>query len=402
MNWREELFSRRTLGVRLGLESVAAVDRELGSPGGRHVVVHVVGTNGKGSTAAMVDHGLRASAGRRVGLFTSPHLRRVGERVRIDGVAVSDEQIERATLDVLAAERSARVTLSFFEILTMAALQIFEAARVELIVLEAGLGGRLDATRLRISALTLVTSIGLDHQRFLGDTLVEIAADKAAAIHRGAPCFAQRPADAAVEEVISQRALEVGTRLEWVPPLDVLPQGLSGDFQRHNAALALKALRHLVPTARKGHLAGVHWPGRWERRRIGECEVVFDVAHNADAIRALDPDLRAFRPTHIVFGCMPDKDVQGMIDRLIEHAEHGWVVTPPASPGPPLNPRLPTGWECVTGIGDPGFAPTWKRLLAHANRVVVCGSHSLVGALRMWIGAEEEYQPLPVDPTDPR
>ncbi|MBL8946375.1 MAG: bifunctional folylpolyglutamate synthase/dihydrofolate synthase, partial [Myxococcales bacterium] len=193
----EALFERRSLGIRLGLEAVTRAWEQLGAPCRGVPAVHVVGTNGKGSTSAMVDHTLRRW-GRRVGLYTSPHLHRVGERVRVDGVAESDDALQAAVDRVLALEQSATSLprpLSFFEVLTLAAWLRFAERGVDVIVAEAGMGGRWDATRICDARVVAIASIALDHQAFLGDTLAAIAGEKVAVARPGVPVFsvAQAP-----------------------------------------------------------------------------------------------------------------------------------------------------------------------------------------------------------------
>ncbi|HVH98756.1 MAG TPA: bifunctional folylpolyglutamate synthase/dihydrofolate synthase, partial [Enhygromyxa sp.] len=235
-DWRAALFARRTLGVRLGTASLASVLDRL-APGLRErppfSVTQIVGTNGKGSTAAMLEHGLRRTGLGPVGLYTSPHLLRVGERVRIDGVAVDDEAIRQGVEAVAVAETQAGVSLSFFEVLTAIALERFVAAGCRHVVLEAGLGGRLDATTAVAREQVLISRIGFDHERFLGDTITAIAGEKAAVIRPGVPVASVEQLDEA-RVVIERVAAEQGAPLTFVAPLERGPIGLLGEHQRHN------------------------------------------------------------------------------------------------------------------------------------------------------------------------
>lgn len=385
LDWRAALFARKTIGVRLGTEAMEQVLDVL-LPGLRErppfEVIQIVGTNGKGSTAAMLDHGLRELGRGPVGLFTSPHLERIGERVRIDGQAIADEQVQAGVDRLAEVEARVGVSLTFFEVLTAIALLHFVDAGCRVVVLEAGLGGRLDATSAVRADLVGIARLALDHQGYLGDTLEVIAAEKAAVIRRALPVFsvAQVPAARAV---IEARARAHAASLEFVTPLADPPQGLRGQHQRHNGALALALLRCLVPAAEAKKLDGVRWPGRLERVEFGGGTVWLDVAHNLDGVEALCVALDELQidAQAIVFGTMADKPAPAMAARLREFAPL-WLVPPAgegafdlaqlAKPGEPryLGPTDPALWDALSGR------------LADGASFVVCGSHFLVGVIR--------------------
>jgi dihydrofolate synthase/folylpolyglutamate synthase len=276
--------------MRFGLDAVRAVDHAMGRPGADARVIQVVGTNGKGSTAALIAHGLThappgaGAAG--VGLYTSPHLHRVGERVRLDGRPVDDARIEAAVADVLRFESAAPRPLSFFEVITLAAWRIFASVGARDWVLEAGLGGRLDATTAREPALVVVTPIGLDHQQFLGETLEAIAAEKAAVFRPGVPVITA-PQPPSVRDVLFTRAMEVGAPLHTAAPAERPPQTLPGAHQATNAGVALAALRCLGRSPALENFDDAQWPARAEVLTRGAGEVVLDVAHNPAGARAL-------------------------------------------------------------------------------------------------------------------
>ncbi|MFO7566027.1 MAG: bifunctional folylpolyglutamate synthase/dihydrofolate synthase [Enhygromyxa sp.] len=402
-DWRASLFARRTLGVRLGTASLAAVlDRLL--PGLRErppfSVTQIVGTNGKGSSAALLDHGLRRSSLGPVGLYTSPHLLRVGERVRIDGEAIDDEEIRAGVEAVARAEAAAGVSLSFFEVLSAVALDRFVAAGCRHVVLEAGLGGRLDATSAVAREQVLISRIALDHQHFLGDSIAAIAAEKAAVIVPGVPVASVEQLDqarAVIEQVASQR----GAPLSFVAPLEREPIGLLGEHQRHNAALALAGLRRLVPEARIEHLDGVRWPGRLERRTLAGGELWLDVAHNLDGVEALCAAVAqlGIRPAVIVFGAMADKPAPAMAERLRTLGPL-WLVPPAAEGAHELEALALPGDRRFAGPADPALLEDLHERLTAGERVLVCGSHFLVGALTLALegsgaGAPEPGDPLP-------
>lgn len=383
--WQEALFQRRYLGVQLGLAAVQAAHVALGSPGTRVPALHVLGTNGKGSTAALCAHALRR--GRKVGLYTSPHLHRIGERIRVDGVPVADDVVQGLVDRVLAVDDPSR-PLTFFEILTLAALLHFETVGVDALVLEAGLGGRLDATRVGTFAATLFAPIDLDHMAYLGPDVAAIAGEKAAVMEAGKPAWSapQRPEAAAVLRAVAQRH---GVNLRFVEPLARAPAGLPGDHQKINAALALAGARHLDPTITIADLDGVRWPGRLERHDLGGGALILDVAHNPHGVAALVEHLQATpHPRRaIVFGCLADKDAPAMLALLEAVDAPLWLTTPPGG-GHSLTDLAPHARR----FADPD-APELRAAiaawLADGGELVICGSHHLVGHLRAaLLGAE--------------
>lgn len=386
--WQHALFSRRSFGVRLGLDRVKWAHERLGRPGATIPAIHVVGTNGKGSTSAMVAHGLHRS-GRRVGLYTSPHLHRVGERVRVDGVPLEDEvlrdYVERVL--ALASEGEYGRTLTFFEILTLAALLAFDEHRVEIAVVECGLGGRLDATRIANSQLTLFTSIGRDHMAYLGPTQAAITLEKAAVLENGAPARSaiQTPEVAAI---LRHSAARFAVDLQFVDPLPRPPRGLQGDHQRQNAGLALAALEHLLGAVGPELLDDVRWAGRLEEVAVGDGRVIFDVGHNLDGIQAVVSHLQA-RPAPaagrlIVFGCMADKEGPAMVELLAGLGDPLYLVPPGAGEGwaPAVLGASAPAARIADELDDPAFWRAWRAHLRGGGEIVALGSHHLVAWLR--------------------
>jgi len=282
----------------------------LGDPLSAYRSVLVAGTNGKGSTTACLEAVLRR-AGLRTGLFTSPHLVSFRERLRVDGVEVSEAEVVEAAPVVLEAGPRP----SFFEAAWGMAAHLFAARGVDVAVWEVGLGGRLDATNVCEPEVSAVVSVGLDHVHVLGETLELIAAEKAAVFRPGRPALTAATGAA----LAALRALRPDVRA-------VAPFGgalsLRGAHQRRNAGLALELARALgvEPDARA--LADVGWPGRCER--IGD--VCLDCAHNADAVDALVAALE--EPMHLVFGATEGKDVDAMAARLGPWARSVTLVTP--------------------------------------------------------------------------
>jgi dihydrofolate synthase/folylpolyglutamate synthase len=336
------LHSRSPSTVVLGLERMQAALVEIGHPERRLKAVHVAGTNGKGSTCAMVDAALRA-AGHRVGLYTSPHLVRFNERIRLGGEEISDAVLGQRLLEVLRRAPTAAL-LTYFELGTLVAFFHFAEEGVDFAVLETGLGGRLDATSTCLPRVTAVTALGLDHTELLGDTLPAIAREKAGIFRAGVPAVVASQPEEAMQvlraeagrhkapllcEGVDFRLLEEGGHLVYRHGARALPDvvlGLRGRHQWHNAAVALALLDVLAEAgfaipdaARLQGLREVRWPGRLEEVP-GMPLLLLDGAHNPDGVKALRTALDTTyqgRPVHLVFGAVRDKDVQAMLEGLL-------------------------------------------------------------------------------------
>lgn len=389
----DALFARRTLGVRPGLVALRQVFAALGSPCSETPAIHVVGTNGKGSIAAMAEHALRRR-GERTGLFTSPHLQRVTERIRIDGAEVEEEVLEAAIAWVLALESDALPRpLSFFEVLTLAALVVFEQSGCSSVVAEAGLGGRLDTTRLVYARAVAFARVDLDHQMYLGDTLVQIAAEKAAVFAPGAPVFSV-PQHPDVQTVLQEQGRATPCAVRYSDPVG---SPLGGDHQRFNAGVAVDAARMLCPEVEPGDVFGTRWPGRFERRPVkGGGEWILDVAHNPASVEALARQLAELPPlpTLVVTGRSSDKDGARM-RRALGSPARCWSVQD-SELGLESLP-LTTVFE---GLDATGLEQGVRAHLEDGGRVVVCGSHRLIGAvMTRWL---HDGPPGPLDPSDPR
>ncbi|WP_373636912.1 folylpolyglutamate synthase/dihydrofolate synthase family protein [Yoonia sp. BS5-3] len=311
-------------------------------------VIHVAGTNGKGSTQAMIRAGLE-HGGAAVHAYTSPHLARFHERIRLAGDLISEETLTAVLDRCYAANDSAPIT--YFEITTVAALLAFAETAADYTLLEVGLGGRLDATNVvDTPALTIITPVDLDHQQFLGDTLPEIAGEKAGIIKRGVPCIVGPQHDEAMD-VIEAVAAKKGAPLlaygqHWhvasergrlvyqdeTGLLDLPLPKLPGAHQIMNAGAAIAALRALgrEEAACEAALTQVYWPARMERLtagaladRAGTAELWLDGGHNPAAGRALAQSLRALpaRPLHLICGMLKTKDISGYLSPLANVAD---------------------------------------------------------------------------------
>ena len=326
INYREALtwlYSLQRFGIKLGLENIERLIEELSK---RDIlqatpwkVIHVAGTNGKGSVCAMIDSICRAQ-GYRTGLFTSPHLVTFRERIRVNGDMISEEALADGltTIRNLVANWDPHPT--FFEVVTALALKHFSDTRVEIVILETGLGGRLDATNAIRSDVSVITPIDFDHEKWLGKTIPEIAAEKAGIIKAGVPVVsASQRVDA--EKVIHARAAECNVPVEFVTkPYDETPIALAGANQKQNAALAIAALRaakiDIDDSAISQGLARIEWPARFQR--WGQ-RTIIDGAHNPAAAHALAETWREIfgdRQATLVLAILSDKNLRGICEAL--------------------------------------------------------------------------------------
>jgi dihydrofolate synthase/folylpolyglutamate synthase len=391
-------------GMRPGLERIEAMLDAIGRPEQAFTIVQVGGTNGKGSISAMLAAILQA-AGRRVGLYTSPHLAHYRERIRVDGRPISESDFVDG-VDALGTLIT-RLDLTVFEAGTALALDHFCRERVDVAVLEVGLGGRLDATTVGKPRVVVLGPIDYDHQHELGDTLGLIAAEKAAIIRSGVAFSARQHPEA--EAVITRRAAEAGVPLSLegrdlrVAPLDFtleaqrlhlegpdwrIPDvgcGLLGVYQPGNALLAAAAARELGADegAIRAGLRGARWPGRFQIFRRDPL-VILDGAHNPAGARALAASLRAYfpgRPVTFVIGVLADKDAGGILAALRPLAARVILTAsanPRAAPPDALRALLPAGARVDTAR-SPQDALTMA--IAEDPRGIVCvaGSLSLIG-----------------------
>lgn len=371
-------------------------------------LVQVAGTNGKGSTCAFLASMLRA-AGYRTGLYTSPHLVSVNERIAVGGTPISDAALGNRLLDILHRSPAARGS-TYFELGTLAAVEHFAREEVEVAVLEVGLGGRLDATTAAQPALTAITRVGLDHMEYLGETLTAIAGEKAGILRRGVPVVvaAQAPdalaaleaAAAAVEAPLllegRQFALEAGHYRGPGGPLKNLWLGLRGAHQAHNAAVAITLVRLLaaqgVPvddgSIHRG-LSETRWPGRLEEVP-GSPPLLLDGAHNEDGaaalVAALDAPPWAGRPMHLVLGVVSDKRIGPILRTLLPRCASAALTPLPTARS--LDPETfvalaRTLCPVVEVVESP--AAGLERARARAGDdgwVLVAGSLYLVGAVK--------------------
>jgi dihydrofolate synthase / folylpolyglutamate synthase len=399
------LMRRQRFGVRLGLDRMQDLLGALGHPERTFRSVLVAGTNGKGSTAAVLAATLVAD-GAHVGLTTSPHLRKLAERVVVDGAPVGDAALAGALQRVRGAAE--RLGATFFEVVTAAALLLFAEAGVDTGVLEVGMGGRFDATNVADPVLSLITGVALDHTAVLGDTVARIAHEKAGVLRPGRPAWTGAEGEAlrclrseAEAMGASLRALEGEVEVQvtdrgW-DGLELALTGPDGDLvvstplvgrhQARNVALALVGAMTMGVSASAAvqGAAAVRWPGRLERIPYRGRVLVLDGAHNPDAARALAVALESLEGSVpvLVLGVSADKDVAGVADALAGVAEHLIATRASASPralAPAALARAAGASEAIEDVGE--ALERACRRAGPGGTIVVAGSLFLVGEVR--------------------
>ena len=411
------LFSLERLGMKFGLDNIAALCGALGHPERQFASIVIAGTNSKGSVTVMVETALRA-AGHRVARYTSPHLVRIEERFVIDGREVSTEALR----DALGAVRSATESLiqkgtlealpTFFEFTTAAAFELFRRARVDIAVLEVGLGGRLDATNVVQPIATAITSIDFDHQAQLGHTLESIAREKAGIVKAGIPLVCgplPRVAELVIREICETHGAPLVHALEVVRitphpdertldiragfrAFDGVTLSLAGRHQRDNAAVAVALLDEVSrmgitvsDAAIRSGLTEARWPARLERFVHGGVEILLDAAHNPAGARALASHLQdiGWSRVTLLFGAMRDKDIPGMLAPLASVCETIICTTAPTSRAMSASDLADAARQVVRSVEVvPEFKDALDRSIARGRPVVAAGSIFLIGPLR--------------------
>lgn len=422
--------------VKEDLSRMHELARRIGDPQRSVPVIHVAGTKGKGSTAAMISS-ILVAAGHRVGLFTSPHLHTFRERIRVNGEPLSEVRFVNAVnrvwphVEAMADVDRAPTT---FELLTAMAFDLPLSEGVDVLVLEVGMGGRLDSTNVADAAVDVITSISLDHTAILGGTIELIAAEKAGIIKTATPTVVAPQVSPTALDVIKERAramdaplVEIGRDVQ----LDVLDHDLTGQtvgvktsrrhygvrfpllgaHQAENAATAMAAIEEfdasIGPEVIARGLANVHWEGRFQVLDVGRPTVVVDGAHNPQSMGVLRDAVREYldpADTVVVFGCSGDKELPGMAEQLASLAAHVVVCTS-------RHPRAVPA-DHVASVFEKGGVPTShapnvavaldaaRRIVTPAGAIVVTGSLFVVAeALEAWQGIEPERYPELERPT---
>ena len=405
MTYRESLewlYGLQVHGIKLGLDNMhrlcTALEIETQSSE-RCRFIHVAGTNGKGSVCAMLA-AIGVAMGRRTGLYTSPHLVSFRERIRLGPNRIPEAQVAEGIARIRSIIADWDHSPTFFEVTTALALSWFQRQRAEIVILETGMGGRLDATNVVTPSASVLTSIGVDHMQYLGGTLAEIAGEKAGIIKPGVPAVSV-PQLPGAGRVLREKAASVGVPLKFIkqPLGDEWLLALAGRHQRWNAALAFAALIEagIRPESCivRDALAAVEWPGRFQR--VGE-RLVIDGAHNPSAAAQLAETWRGEfgeEKAAIVLGMLADKDAAGVVDALAPIAAR-IICVPVRSPrGLPaaelarvIREKAPT--LPVTEAGSLGAA------LADAEqgsgRILIAGSLFLAGEALVHLGLAEGAQ----------
>lgn len=394
-------------GIKPGLERITELCSGLGDPHLRLNTIHVAGTNGKGSTCSILAS-ILTEAGYTVGLYTSPHVRRFNERIRINGVAISDEDVARLAVPLM--EQAKAIGGTFFEVTTAMAFQYFAERRVDVAVIETGLGGRLDATNICTPIVSIITAIDYDHMEYLGTTIAQIAGEKAGIIKPGVPAVIG-PNSSEVCDVFERRAEATASELiftEDVVSVDVdafyadltmsvsvirgdarqyYVSELTGQHQAANIGTAIAALEVLERSfaiddedIRRGLRSIRRNSGIMARTQIlpGQPTTIIDVSHNAAGLHALVRtlmDSRIAGPLHVVFGAMADKDVEAMLTELLPLNATLHLCAPHIARSMPVHDLVAVakhvGHEHITEYASVAEAVQGARAM---GTTVICGS----------------------------
>jgi dihydrofolate synthase/folylpolyglutamate synthase len=389
------LTGLRNLGSRLGVDRMRLLSARLGQPELAAPCIHVAGTNGKGSTCAMIE-AIQRAHGRRTGLYTSPHLVAIGERIQVDRVPLTDAEVVahaehlRPHYEAIRAQDPEDAP-TFFELITAAAFLEFAARRVDVAVLETGLGGRLDATNVCAPEVCVITSIGLDHMEYLGPTHAAIAGEKAGIIKPGIPVvIGYVPPEA--EAVIVARAQAVGAPFHFVR--DRFQQGLPevslpGEHQRRNAGAALLACelatRLPIDDAKvRAALLEVEWAGRWQSHRLTDGRrLIVDGTHNEEGARVVEPLLASLPSPTLIVGALGADRARPLIETAARHATRLVLVRPDnerACSVDELAALIPADFRGeVRRASVAELFPSPATCAAEGETIVVLGSLYLVG-----------------------
>ena len=409
------LYELQLFGAKLGLENTFRLAELVGNPQNRLRFIHVAGTNGKGSVCAMLESIYRAG-GLRVGLFTSPHLVSFRERIQVNRHLITEQQVIeqvqaiRKLLENFSQERHP----TFFEVVTVIALLYFAAEKCDLVIWETGLGGRLDATNIVLPLASVITNVQLDHEKWLGETIERIAAEKAGIIKPRVPVFTSAGNPMARSVIATTAAGKQAPLFAISKPLDGSALPLLGDHQRLNAALAKAVVRYLadqIPVDEEAirlGLQSVSWPGRLQVVKRGRQRILLDGAHNpagAEMLRAAIQQHFANELTTLILGIMRDKDYAAMCSVLAPVATR--IVTCPVASDRTADARqLAKQCELANPEAIVTTAPSLEAALQETASdpfVVIAGSLHFVGhALQVLCPTDypderalNEYTPAP-------
>ena len=389
------LYGLRLFGAKFGLENTLKLAELEGEPQKKLRFIHVAGTNGKGSTCAMLESIYRA-AGLRVGLFTSPHLVSFRERIQINHESIPEKEVVRLVdeFQVWLGQFPKDHHPTFFEVVTVMALEFFSDHACDVVIWETGLGGRLDATNIVTPLASVITNIALDHQQWLGDTVEKIAFEKAGIIKPGVPVATATndpEALAVIKKIATEKNAPLTVASEAPLPAEFADAlSLSGEYQKRNAALALatvKILQNEIPVLKPHLIAGlknVRWPGRLQLIEHDGRKFLLDGAHNVAGAKALREAIEKHFPAErrtLVLGILDDKDWRQICELLAPLAEN--ILAVPVSSKRTANPNElaevcrtanPSAKISVFGSLDEAF-----QKMPLSSLIVVAGSLYLVG-----------------------
>lgn len=360
------LDERAKFGIKLGLDNIKSLLERIGRPEKNLKFIHIAGTNGKGSVAAMLSSVLTA-AGVKVGLYTSPHLVRVRERIRINDADITEEEL------LITAKKVVPYALSsttYFELLTALALEHFSSHRVEIAIMETGMGGRLDATNVCNAEIAVITDISLEHTQYLGNTVEEITREKMAIIKNGSRVIRSVDLKEGVDYSVNSWNLDY--QVIRAGKYDNIKLNLLGHYQARNCALAIKAVEegfNISEESLYNGLINVRWPGRFQVFSRNPL-IILDGAHNRGAFLALKKTIEAYlagREIILILGVLKDKDYNGILNIISPIVKHIIRVTPNCDRALPGDKKVNEALEEAVKM-------------AHSNSVIlVTGSLYLVG-----------------------
>lgn len=396
MNYSESmewLYTTQEFGIRPGLEGPKSLLRKfLAYPAINTKVLHVAGTNGKGSVCAMMEALIRGS-GHKAALFTSPHLVHFRERIKVNSIMISEKQVAEYLTKLKTICEAQPHHPTFFEITLALAMRFFKDSAADYIVLETGMGGRLDATSAVPSDISIITPISMDHSEWLGDTLEKIALEKAGIMHEGVPVLISKQAPEAEAALLEEANVKRCPCTIVDEPLVGYSIGIPGEHQRYNANLAVQAVHEvgiqLNYDTVKESLKYVYWPGRFEKLENFPQHIILDGAHNVDAAHALVQTWKSelllsekdANPV-IIFGAVKEKDVSSVLTILKQITNH-IIFTPLQSP------RSITEEEFKEATNDSydvqiasNLENAWEIALNDKAPILVTGSLFLIGELK--------------------
>lgn len=396
----ERLFTANARGIKLGLANMQAIMALLGCPHAAFPAIHIAGTNGKGSTATKIAAAL-THQGYKVGLYTSPHISTFCERIQIDGKMISTDDVTSYLNEIVPLSESNGIFLTFFEYATALALLYFAKEKVDFAVLETGLGGRLDATNICKSILTVITSISLDHTDLLGDTKDKIAVEKAGIMKEGVPCVV---GPSVLKSVVEERAKQLNCPLYYV-------KNAFSNYEEENRSIALSALQVLssqIQLDKSSILKGLEAlpPCRFQilsseelERRFAKLSpkcVILDVAHNPDGIGKLFS--RLHEPVCVVAGFSKDKDVIGCLSQMREVSALFFVRAPSsrAMPSDELVKAARVLQEPIFAYENltEGLQQAFDYAAEKRQILVICGTFYIMSESRRFLGFCERADPF--------